>query len=86
MFDTGVLRSSDLRTHLSEALAQVYYHQRRYLITRRGQPMAALVLPHELAAVEELAAKTPAQKEYEHLARMEAWRRASMLTQPVLRH
>ena len=81
MLDTGVLRSSDLRSHLAEVLAQVCYHQRRYLVTRRGRPMAALVMPHELAEVEELARKTPAQKEYEHMARMDAWRRASMLDQ-----
>ncbi|THD75877.1 type II toxin-antitoxin system Phd/YefM family antitoxin [Thalassobius vesicularis] len=79
MLENGVLPSSYLRTNLADVLNSVRYAQRRYLITRGSQPVAALVLPHELDVVEELVRKSPAQKEYEYMARMEAWRRASVV-------
>ncbi|WP_319824417.1 type II toxin-antitoxin system Phd/YefM family antitoxin [Thalassovita sp.] len=85
MFDEGVLLTSTLRDNLAAALEQVHYHHRRFLIARRGRPMAALVTPGDLRMIEEFHQKSDQQKELERMARMEAWHRAARMSQPISR-
>ncbi len=85
MFDDGVLNTSILRDNLAAVLEQVHYDQRRFLISRRGRPMAALVMVNDLRMIEELDRKSAQQKELELMARMEAWHRAARLSQPISR-
>ena len=43
----------EARRRLSEIMSPVVYRGERFLISRRGRPMAALVSPHDLAVLEQ---------------------------------
>ena len=43
---------ADAKKHLSELMGRVAYNQERFLILRRGKPMAALVSIEDLARLE----------------------------------
>jgi|GEM_PF-3869476 len=79
MFETGTLRTLStmaLRDRMSAAINEVVYRKQRFLITRRGEGVAALIAPGDLRQLEEFWRKTLRQKELEQLRVMEAWRRA----------
>ena len=46
------LSVADAKKHLSELMSRVAYNQERFLIERRGKPMAALVSAEALARLE----------------------------------
>lgn len=46
------LSVADAKKHLSELMSRVAYNQERFLIERRGKPMAALVSAEDLARLE----------------------------------
>ncbi len=46
------LSVADAKKHLSELMSRVAYNQERFLIERRGKPMAALVSAEDLAQLE----------------------------------
>ncbi|MDR9485960.1 MULTISPECIES: type II toxin-antitoxin system Phd/YefM family antitoxin [Sediminimonas] len=72
----GTLSTMTLRNQMSAAINQVVYRERRFLITRRGREVAALVTPEDLNQLEEFWRKTLRQKELEQLHMLEAWRQA----------
>ena len=43
---------ADAKKHLSELMSRVAYNHERFLILRRGKPMAALVSAEDLARLE----------------------------------
>ncbi len=47
------LSVADAKKHLSELMSRVAYNQERFLIERRGKPMAALVSAEDLARLEQ---------------------------------
>lgn len=47
------LSVADAKKHLSELMSRVAYNQERFLIERRGKPMAALVSAEDLAKLEQ---------------------------------
>ena len=44
---------ADAKKHLSELMSRVAYNKERFLIERRGKPMAALVSAEDLARLEQ---------------------------------
>lgn len=46
------LSVAEAKKHLSELMSRVAYNQERFLIERRGKPMAALVSAEDLAHLE----------------------------------
>ncbi len=46
------LSVADAKKHLSEIMSRVAYNNERFLIERRGKPMAALVSAEDLARLE----------------------------------
>ncbi len=76
MYETGTLSTTALRDRMTVALNEVVYRRRRFLVTRRGAQVAALVTPDDLRQLEEFRRKTLRQKELEQLRVLEAWRRA----------
>ncbi|PKB81810.1 MAG: hypothetical protein BZY88_05790 [SAR202 cluster bacterium Io17-Chloro-G9] len=44
---------ADAKKHLSELMSRVAYNHERFLILRRGKPMAALVSAEDLARLEQ---------------------------------
>ena len=46
------LSVADAKKHLSEIMSRVAYNNERFLIERRGKPMAALVSAEDLAHLE----------------------------------
>lgn len=50
---------ADAKKHLSELMSRVAYNQERFIIERRGKPMAALVSIEDLARLEQ---DTPAPR------------------------
>ncbi|MCH8107464.1 MAG: type II toxin-antitoxin system Phd/YefM family antitoxin [Chloroflexi bacterium] len=44
---------ADAKKHLSELMSRVVYKNERFLIERRGKPMAALVSAEDLAQLEQ---------------------------------
>ena len=50
---TGPVSVADAKKHLSELMSRVAYNKERFLIQRRGKPMAALVSAEDLARLEE---------------------------------
>ena len=49
------LSVADAKKHLSELMSRVAYNNERFLIERRGKPMAALVSTEDLARLEKEA-------------------------------
>ena len=49
----NVLSVADAKKHLSELMSRVAYNNERFLIERRGKPMAALVSAVDLARLEQ---------------------------------
>lgn len=47
------LSVADAKKHLSEIMSRVAYNNERFLIERRGKPMAALVSAQDLARLEQ---------------------------------
>ena len=45
---------ADAKKHLSELMSRVAYNKERFLIERRGKPMAALVSADDLARLEQV--------------------------------
>jgi len=50
---TSVLGVGEAKKRLSELMSRVVYRGERFLIRRRGKPMAALVSPEDLARLEQ---------------------------------
>ena len=50
---SGPISVADAKKHLSELMSRVAYNKERFLIQRRGKPMAALVSAEDLARLEE---------------------------------
>ena len=48
---------ADAKKHLSELMSRVAYNHERFIIERRGKPMAALVSIEDLARLEEETAE-----------------------------
>lgn len=71
-----ILSTAQLRDQLAAAIDHVHFNQHRYLITRRGRGIAALVMPHDLERAEEFERKSLCQKRLEQDRMMEAWARA----------
>ena len=46
---------ADAKKHLSELMSRVAYNKERFLIQRRGRPMAALVSAEDLEQLEQLS-------------------------------
>ena len=44
---------ADAKNHLSELMSRVFYKKERFLIERRGKPMAALVPAEDLVRLEQ---------------------------------
>ncbi len=70
------LTTMELRDNLAVMLDKVRFQSQRYLIHRRNTPMAALVMVHDLARVEELDVKSLKRKQLEMEIALEAWERA----------
>ena len=49
---------ADAKKHLSELMSRVAYNHERFLIERRGKPMAALVSADDLVRLEEQSRPT----------------------------
>ncbi len=49
----NVLSVANAKKHLSEIMSRVAYNNERFLIERRGKPMAALVSAEDLARLEQ---------------------------------
>ena len=49
----NVLSVANAKKHLSELMSRVAYNNERFLIERRGKPMAALVSAEDLAQLEQ---------------------------------
>lgn len=49
----NVMSVADAKKHLSELMSRVAYNKERFLIERRGKPMAALVSAEDLARLEQ---------------------------------
>lgn len=43
----------DVRNHFSEVIDRVEHHHERVVVTRNGRPVAVLISPDDLAALEE---------------------------------
>lgn len=43
----------DVRNHFSDVVDRVEYHHERITVTRNGRPVAVLISPDDLAALEE---------------------------------
>ena len=50
---TETINVADAKKHLSELMSRVAYNQERFLVQRRGKPMAALVSVEDLALLEQ---------------------------------
>jgi prevent-host-death family protein len=50
---TSALGVGEAKKRLSELMSRVVYRGERFLIRRRGKPMAALVSPEDLARLEQ---------------------------------
>lgn len=50
---TETLNVADAKRRLSELMSRVAYHRERFLVQRRGKPMAALVSTEDLALLEQ---------------------------------
>ena len=50
---TNVLSVADAKKRLSELMSRVTYNRDRFIIERRGKPMAALVSMEDLARLEQ---------------------------------
>lgn len=74
----NVLSVADAKKHLSELMSRVAYNQERFLIERRGKPMAALVSVEDLARLEQQPAITKGL-----LAAVGAWSEFDELDQMV---
>lgn len=70
------LTTMELRDNLAQVLDKVRFQSQRFLIHRRNTPMAALVMVHDLARVEELDVKSLKRKQLEMKMALEAWERA----------
>ena len=49
---TNAMSVADAKKHFSELMSRVAYNNERFLIQRRGKPMAALVSAEDLARLE----------------------------------
>ena len=49
----NIMSVADAKKHLSELMSRVAYNKERFLIERRGKPMAALVSAGDLARLEQ---------------------------------
>ena len=73
----NVLSVANAKKHLSEIMSRVAYNNERFLIQRRGKPMAALVSAEDLARLEQepkagqgLLAAVGAWSEFDELDQM----------------
>ena len=50
---TETINVADAKKHLSELMSRVAYNRERFLVQRRGKPMAALVSAEDLILLEQ---------------------------------
>ena len=50
---TETINVAEAKKHLSELMSRVAYNKERFLVQRRGKPMAALVSAEDLALLEQ---------------------------------
>lgn len=81
MIEQVDITASVLRDGLSRALGKVQHGGRRYVVTWRGTPVAALISMRALAQLEELERDSDELRELRHQMQMERFRRAQRRAQ-----